>query len=66
MQIGVHTPPLYDRSIEAAIEYVSDLGVRAIEPEVGGHPGTEHLPPDDYLDRERRQTDLKQFWTNTR
>ena len=60
MQIGVHTPPLYDRSIEAAIEYLSDLGVQAIEPGVGGHPGTEHLSPDDYLDRDGPQTELKE------
>jgi sugar phosphate isomerase/epimerase len=61
MYVGVHTPPLYDRPVEEAIEYVSDLGVGAIEPGVGGHPGTDHLPPDAYLDDQDRQAELGQL-----
>jgi sugar phosphate isomerase/epimerase len=59
MHIGVHTPPLYDRSIESAIEYLSDLGVRAIEPGVGGNPGNTHMPPETYLDDPDAQEELR-------
>ena len=58
MHIGVHTPPLYDRPLPEAIEYLDRIGVSAIEPGVGGHPGTEHLPPGEYLDDDDRQSDL--------
>jgi sugar phosphate isomerase/epimerase len=59
MEVGVHTPPLYDRSLADAVAYLSDLGVAAIEPGVGGHPGSQHLPPDEYLDDRDRQAELR-------
>jgi len=61
MEIGVHTPPLYDRSFEEAIAYLDDLGVSAVEPGVGGHPGTDHLPPGEYLDDDDRQAALREL-----
>jgi len=59
MHIGVHTPPLYDQPLPEALDYLDGLGVRAIEPGVGGHPGDDHLPPGEYLDDEERQADLQ-------
>jgi sugar phosphate isomerase/epimerase len=59
MHVGVHTPPLYDRSLSDALDYLADLGVTAVEPGVGGHPGDTHLAPDDYLDDPDRQADLQ-------
>jgi len=59
MHVGVHTPPLYDQPLPEAVDYLAGLGVEAIEPGVGGHPGDEHLPPDEYLDDERRQDELR-------
>ena len=43
MDIGVHTPPLADETLEGALAYLTDLGVHAIEPGVGGFPGEDHL-----------------------
>ncbi|USZ67767.1 sugar phosphate isomerase/epimerase [Halorussus salilacus] len=58
MDIGVHTPPLYGESLEDALAYLHGIGVDAIEPGVGGHPGDDHLPPEEYLDDEDAQRDL--------
>jgi sugar phosphate isomerase/epimerase len=59
MHVGVHTPPLYDQPLPEAVEYLAGIGVDAIEPGVGGHPGDDHLPPDEFLDDEPRQDDLR-------
>lgn len=58
MLIGVHTPPLYEQPLPDALEYLNRIGVDAIEPGVGGHPGHTHLPPADYLDNTENQSDL--------
>ncbi|QFU81188.1 sugar phosphate isomerase/epimerase family protein [Natronorubrum aibiense] len=58
MDIGVHTPPLADESLEGALDYLSEIGVNAIEPGVGGYPGDAHLVRRDYLDDEDAQTEL--------
>ncbi|SDC61670.1 sugar phosphate isomerase/epimerase [Natrinema hispanicum] len=58
MEIGVHTPPLADESLEEALPYLDTLGVGAIEPGVGGHPGQAHLTRSAYLDDEREQAEL--------
>ena len=58
MEIGVHTPPLADESLEDALSFLADLGVDAIEPGVGGHPGDAHLTRSAYLDDERAQAAL--------
>lgn len=58
MEIGVHTPPLADESLEEALPYLDTLGVGAIEPGVGGHPGQAHLTRSAYLDDERAQAEL--------
>ncbi len=55
MQIGVHTPPLADESLEDALAYLDEIGVDAIEPGVGGYPGDDHLEPATVLDGEERQ-----------
>ncbi|ADD03608.1 YfiH family protein [Natrialba magadii ATCC 43099] len=49
MQLGVHTPPLADESLEGALSYLAEQGVDALEPGVGGHPGQDHLPRAEYL-----------------
>jgi sugar phosphate isomerase/epimerase len=59
MDIGVHTPPLYDRSLGEALAYLSDIGVDAVEPGVGGYPGDEHLDRETYLDDEDAQAELR-------
>ncbi|MFC7210310.1 sugar phosphate isomerase/epimerase family protein [Natronoarchaeum sp. GCM10025321] len=58
MDIGVHSPPLYDRSFAEALAYLDDIGVDAVEPGVGGYPGDEHLDRRAYLDDEDAQADL--------
>ncbi|AXR77347.1 sugar phosphate isomerase/epimerase family protein [Natrarchaeobaculum sulfurireducens] len=60
MDIGVHTPPLYDRSFEDALEFLADRGVSAVEPGVGGYPGDDHLERNRYLDDESAQESLKE------
>ena len=59
MDLGVHTPPLADQSLEGALEYLSELGVSAVEPGVGGHPGQDHLVREEYLDDAEAQADLE-------
>ncbi len=58
MEIGVHTPPLYDRSFAEALAYLDDIGVDAVEPGVGGYPGDDHLDRGEYLDDEDAQSEL--------
>ncbi|SFC00906.1 Sugar phosphate isomerase/epimerase [Halobiforma haloterrestris] len=59
MEIGVHTPPLADETLADALAYLDDLGVDAIEPGVGGHPGEDHLPRAEYLDDEDAQAEVR-------
>jgi len=59
MDIGVHTPPLYDRSFEDALSVLSEMGVDAVEPGVGGYPGDDHLPRSEYLDDADAQAELQ-------
>ncbi|WP_290814950.1 sugar phosphate isomerase/epimerase [Halovivax sp.] len=59
MDLGVHTPPLYDRSFEDALAYLAELGVSAVEPGVGGYPGDDHLSRSAYLDDEDAQSELR-------
>ncbi|WP_222918492.1 sugar phosphate isomerase/epimerase [Natrinema sp. SYSU A 869] len=61
MDIGVHTPPLANESVEDALAYLSDVGVDAIEPGVGGYPGDDHLDRRAYLDDEDAQAELQQL-----
>ncbi|WP_134669817.1 sugar phosphate isomerase/epimerase family protein [Halorussus marinus] len=58
MDIGVHTPPLYGESLDDALAYLHGIGVDAVEPGVGGHPGDDHLPREEYLDDEAAQREL--------
>ena len=58
MELGVHTPPLADESLEGALAYLADRGVTAIEPGVGGNPGDDHLVRVEYLDDEDAQAEL--------
>ncbi|WP_115863916.1 sugar phosphate isomerase/epimerase family protein [Halorussus litoreus] len=58
MDIGVHTPPLYGESLEDALAYLDGIGVDAVEPGVGGHPGDTHMPRGEYLDDEAAQQEL--------
>ncbi|WP_254862771.1 sugar phosphate isomerase/epimerase family protein [Halovivax gelatinilyticus] len=59
MELGVHTKPLYDRSFEEALAFLSSRGVDAVEPGVGGFPGDDHLPRDRYVDDESAQDELR-------
>ncbi|WP_049992154.1 sugar phosphate isomerase/epimerase family protein, partial [Natrinema salifodinae] len=59
MEIGVHTPPLADEPLESALPYLHELGVGAIEPGVGGHPGQDHVARAEYLDDETEQAELR-------
>ena len=61
MDIGVHTPPLADESLEGALAYLSEIGVDAIEPGVGGYPGDDHLVRREYLDDEDAQAELAEL-----
>ena len=58
MDIGVHTPPLYGQSLEDAMAYLDRIGVDAIEPGVGGHPGDDHMPREEYLHDDEAQNHL--------
>jgi DNA-(apurinic or apyrimidinic site) lyase len=58
MDIGVLTVVLGDEPLEDALEYLSGLGVDAVELGCGGFPGDAHLPRETYLDDEDARADL--------
>jgi len=55
MDIGVLTVPLGGQSLEDAMAYLDGIGVDAVEIGVGGHPGDDHMPRDEYLDDDEAQ-----------
>jgi len=59
MDIGVLTVPLHDEPLPDALEYLSGLGVDAVELGCGGTPGDDHLPREEYLDDPDAQDDLR-------
>ncbi|ELZ13413.1 xylose isomerase [Halovivax asiaticus JCM 14624] len=59
MDLGVHTPALADRSFEDVLEYLSDFGVSAVEPGVGGFPGDDHVARATYLNDDEAQIELR-------
>lgn len=59
MKLSVLTVPLYDRSLEEALKFLSERGVQAVEIGCGGSPGKVHLDPKNYLDKPEKQQELK-------
>ena len=59
MKLGVLTVPLYDRSFEDALKWLSERGVHTLEVGNGGFPGNTHINPDDYLDKPEKIAELK-------
>ncbi|MFB6179033.1 MAG: sugar phosphate isomerase/epimerase family protein [Halorientalis sp.] len=59
MDIGVLTVALASDSRADVFEYLSDLGVDAVELGCGGHPGTAHLDPGGLLDDEGMREQLR-------
>ncbi len=49
MKLGVLTVPLYSKSLEDTLKYLSSLGVQAVELGAGGYPGKDHLDTDKLL-----------------
>ncbi|WP_380678203.1 sugar phosphate isomerase/epimerase family protein [Salinigranum sp. GCM10025319] len=58
MDIGVLTVALGGEPLPDALEYLSDIGVGAVELGCGGFVGEDHLPRDEYLDDESAQREL--------
>jgi DNA-(apurinic or apyrimidinic site) lyase len=58
MDIGILTVVLGDEPLADALEYLSDIGVDAVELGCGGFVGEDHLPRAEYLDDEDAQADL--------
>jgi sugar phosphate isomerase/epimerase len=59
MKLGVLTVPLYGMPAEQAFEYLSGLGVTALEIGAGGYPGTGHLNPGELLGSRQRIDEYK-------
>ena len=59
MKLGVLTVPLYDRSFEDALKWLSERGVHTLEVGNGGFPGNTHINPDDYLGKPGKIAELK-------
>ncbi len=59
MKLGLLTVATYDKTLEETAEYVSSLGVQALEIGTGGCPGKTHLNPDDYLGNADKINELK-------
>jgi len=58
MDVGVLTVALANESIEDAFEYLSGIGVDAVELGCGGFVGEDHLPREEYLDDDGAQSEL--------
>ncbi|MCL1883712.1 MAG: sugar phosphate isomerase/epimerase [Defluviitaleaceae bacterium] len=59
MKLGVLTVPLYDRSVEEAFKYLSNLGVQSVEIGTGGFPGSTHLNPSEMLENPAKIEEFK-------
>ncbi|MCL2578143.1 MAG: sugar phosphate isomerase/epimerase [Defluviitaleaceae bacterium] len=59
MKLGVFTVPLYDRNVEEAFKYLSNLGVQAVEIGTGGFPANTHLNPVEALENPHKINDMK-------
>jgi DNA-(apurinic or apyrimidinic site) lyase len=58
MDIGVLTVALAGESLEDALDYLSGIGVDAVELGCGGFVGDDHLPREEYLGDEDAQDEL--------
>jgi DNA-(apurinic or apyrimidinic site) lyase len=58
MDIGVLTVAVGDQSLADALEYLSEIGVDAVELGCGGYPGEDHLSRRACLDDESAQAEL--------
>jgi DNA-(apurinic or apyrimidinic site) lyase len=58
MDVGVLTVPLGDRPLEDTLAYLAGAGVDAVELGCGGYPGSDHLPPGEFLDDATAQGEL--------
>jgi DNA-(apurinic or apyrimidinic site) lyase len=58
MDIGVLTVVLGDEPLDEVLEYLSGIGVDAVELACGGFVGDAHLPRSEYLDDADAQADL--------
>jgi DNA-(apurinic or apyrimidinic site) lyase len=58
MDVGFLTVALAGEPLEDVLEYVSDIGVDAVELGCGGFVGEDHLPREEYLDDEAARDEL--------
>ena len=58
MDVGVLTVVLGGEPLEDALEYLSGIGVDAVELGCGGFVGDDHLPREEYLDDDDAQAEL--------
>jgi sugar phosphate isomerase/epimerase len=54
MKVGVFTVILQSKPLEEALDYLTGLGVQAVEIGAGGYAGTAHCPVDDLLASDRK------------
>jgi len=59
MKLGVMNPVLYTMPLDEALQYLSRLGVQAIEMGSGGYPGKAHFNPAEYLANPAKVGELK-------
>jgi len=59
MKLGVFTVVLYGRPLPEVLAYLHGIGVQTVELGTGGHPGTGHLDPADFLNDPAKVDRLK-------
>lgn len=59
MKLGVLTVLLGNKSLEETLDYLSGMGVQAVELGAGGYPGDAHLKPDVLLNDEKAILKIK-------
>ncbi len=61
MKLGVFAVLLSNKSLEEALKYLSDAGVKAVELGTGGYPGEAHVKPEELLADESRIAALQEL-----
>ncbi len=59
MKLGIITSPLYDKSLDEALFYLSSLGVETVELGAGGYPGDTHSHREEVIADKSKLKELK-------
>lgn len=65
MKLGVFSVLFSDKSLDDMLDYVSSMGIEAVELGTGGYPGDAHCKLDELLDDEQKQQEFLEKITSS-